>query len=178
MVTDTPGSCGGLDDFFSSMKKAGKVQRLMGADEKGSKTVDLPSWFDRRGLRTFFVDSGLGLVKCRVPRLSVKTEGDEIPEAQMIPLILAALVSLPNSWKGEESFELACGIKVVDGEALPTPIEVYQKTTAHAVKNAAEALADQTDYLACLPKSLAGQVYIGLGYMSLAPLPTDPTIST
>lgn len=176
MANEIPAVCGGLDEFFDRLKKDGnKVQRLLGPDEKGSKSVELPSWFERRGLRTFFIDSGVGTVKCRVPRLVVKAEGEEIPEAQMIPLILASLVSLPNAWKGEESFTLRCGIGITDGQALPAPTEVYQRTTAYAVKDAEAALEDQRDYLSCLPKSLAAQVFIALGYMALAPLPTDPT---
>jgi hypothetical protein len=173
------GDCGGLDEFLSKVNSAKKVGRLMGADEKGNKNVDLPAWFERRGIRTFAVDSGLGRVLCRVPRVTIDTKGaDDIPEDQMVPLIMAALVTLPETWVGEETFALKCGVEVKEGERLPTPSAVLAATKRRdKTYDDAAALSDQRDYLTCLPKSLPGQVFIGLGYMTLAPLPSDPTPS-
>jgi len=180
MMTSARADCGGLDEFLSKVNSDKKVSRLMGADEKGSKNVELPAWFERRGIRTFAVDSGLGRVLCRVPRVTLDSKDrDDIPEEQMVPLIVAALTSLPEAWVGEETFTLKCGVEIKEGERLPGPNTVYAATkgTDGLAKDAA-ALGDMRDYLACLPKSLPGQVFIGLGYMTLAPLPMDPTPST
>lgn len=184
-MTDRPdarGGIGGLDEFLDKINGSKKIARLMGPDEKGNKSVDLPSWFERRGVRTFSINSGLGLVSCRVPRFNVAdTKGEEIPDEQMIPLILSAIVKVPEAWACEETFALKCGITMEEGKALPSPVEVMQKTTAHGASgkpNAVrEASDDQRDYLVCLPKSLAGQVFIALGFMAQAPLPLDPTPS-
>lgn len=165
------GDCGGLDEFMARLAKdKNKVGRLLGPDDKGNKFVEFPVWFERRGLRTFAVDSGLGKVLCRIPRLTIDVKGDEIPEEQLVPLILSAIVSLPTNWRGEETFALKCGVEIKDGETLPSPQHVYNSSVGKP-----DALQDQRDYLSCLPKSLPGQVFIALGYMAIAPLPLDPT---
>lgn len=161
---EAAGGVGGLDDLLAKINADKKVARLMGADDEGKKNVDFPAWFDRRGLRTFSVDTGLGKVLCRVPRTTIEGKVEDIPEDQIIPLIVRSLVTIPATWKAEETMRFgANGPEVTEGSPLPAP------TTFHAAP-----VDQQKDYLACLPKSLQVQVWIGLSYMALAPLPSDP----
>lgn len=177
---------GGLDEFLVKINAEKKVGRVMGADEKGNKNVDLPAWFERRGIRTFVVDSGLGPVLCRTLRRTIDREGEkDIPEEVLVPAVLEALVKIPPTWCGEETFDLYKTtnvlLKVEDGKPLPSPAEVLLGTALPAnatPEQRAAAFEAQKNYLACLPRSLPGQVFIGLGYMNLAPLPMDPTPAT
>lgn len=173
------GGVGGLDEFLSKVNKDKKVARLLGPDSAGNKNVDLPPWFERRGVRTFAVDSGLGRVLCRTLRRTIDRDKDaDIAEEVLVPAVLEAIIKIPETWVGEESFPLIGALKVVEGEPLPSPSTVLMATAvaASATPEAkAASFEAQRNYLACLPRSLPTQVFVGLSYMDLAPLPADPT---
>lgn len=178
---DTPGSVGGMDELMARIAATKKVARLDGGDEKGVKSHTLPDWFTRTGVRTFTVDSGIGVIKCRVPRAYVKNADDdaELTDADLYPILLSTILGVP--WASEETFTMACGIGISEGQPLPSPLTVLNKVKRNDDGTFHETgLADLRDYLTCLPKSLAPQVLGALRLMTLAPLPAadDPTAAT
>lgn len=155
---------GGLDDLLAKINEQKKVARLMGSDDKGRRDIDLPAWFTRKGLRKFEVDTGLGVVSCIVPRATLDVAVEDASEEQIVPLIVRTLVKIPSTWLAEEEMKFgAKGPEIKEGDALPQPSAFYKSD-----------FDAQRDYLSCLPRSLQQQVWIGLSFMALPPLPSDP----
>lgn len=162
------GGVGSLDELLERLNKEKKAGRMMGPNEQGEENYDFPSFFSRTGVRLYEIDTGLGIVKCRTPRVTIENKTgnpEDIPESQLIPFIVRSLVELPGDWLSEESFAFKDLPKVVaeQGKPLPSPSLFYDAP-----------LAAQQEYLLCLPKSLGTQVFIATGYMALPPLPARP----
>ena len=174
-TNERPKAIGSIEDAMALIKKSGKIARLTGPDKDGKKDVDLPAWYTRTGIRSFEVDTGLGIVKCRVPKDTVEEDDKgDLREDQLIPLVIHALRAIPDFWKAEETlvFTMVEGkdaassvlLTISEGQPLPSPDRF-----------GSAPLATMRDYLHNLPKSLLTQVFLGIGYNSLAWLPVDPT---
>lgn len=156
--------CGGLDEFLARLETNRRLQPLA-ADEK-EEAVELPGWFHRTGIRNFEVDTGLGRVKCRVPKsLAGRNPDDKPKEEEIVPFVVRALRALPQDWRMEETVILR-GRTYAEGAPVPAPDLFYDAT-----------LEEMRDYLDQLPKSLPVQVMLGLGFMQYPPLPLGSTAS-
>lgn len=165
-----------IDVLFKRLAEARSIKRLAPKQEgdKIETEVEFPAWFKRTGIRSFEIDTGLGVVKCITSRDSLdkdeRGEDGEVPETFMVPLVVHALRSIP-SWPAEEDLSFPMGgdkpaLTVPEGQPLPQP---------KVIKDA--PFEAQKEYLHNLGHSLVTQVFLGLGYMTFPALPSDPTPS-
>lgn len=191
---DLPPPANAVGSFEAYLAKARGVRRvgtLMGEKTgEGHPFVDLPRWFLRTGLRTFDIDTGLGVVKCCAPDYKTQAQMDAADEAvdrarampeespqkaaavkaavdaqagARIAHLLRSIREIPPGWVNEGEAIVRGEFGVPAGAPLPPPSAVVRMTDVEGLK----------EYAALLPASLLPQVVMGINLVALPPLAVD-----
>lgn len=154
---------GGVDEILKEVQ--GKRLKPMTVQEgpDAVEAVELPAWFRRTGIRLFEIDTGLGIVKCAVPRIERKDASRNPSEEELQHTVFMSLREIPD-WMFEEATHLN-GKRFEPGDPIPQP---------HELKASNPQMVQL--YLVNLPRSIPHQVVLALGFMGLPPLPVDPLV--
>jgi hypothetical protein len=177
-----------FSEYLDAAKTTTRVGTLFGEKNKeGNPYADLPAWFTRTGLLTFEVETGFGIVKCRVPghkaQKTLEAADEAVDAAVNLPqtqkdrevriahaeeartaartsFTLRLMAELPSGWVNES--EPITALNLTTGAPLPQPTAVL-----------AQPVEVHKEFLAILPPSLAGQVWAGYTFLGLPPIAYD-----
>jgi hypothetical protein len=162
---------GGIDEALARLGRDRKMKAILpGKGTDGKDDIILPSWFKRTGIRLFEIDTGMGIVRCHVPKYERKDPDADLTEDEVVELVVRALKTIPPDWKVEVDEDDPSDEVKINGTKLDNGAEVPLPTGVKSLP-----LEDKRTYLSLLPRSLPSQVSLALGLMALPPLPTDPT---
>lgn len=185
-----PAAVKSFSDYLDQAQKTKRVSTLLGEkNSEGNTFLDLPRWFTRKGLRTFEIETGFGVVRCVTPDHKTQRQMEDADEAvtraRNLPetspvrakeiqaaetrrdemrrtFALRMIRAIPSEWANEGDAVNEGDLHLATAATLPAPDAVARMGPL-----------EQRVYETLLPLSLLPQVMSGFAYMALPPLPVD-----